>query len=256
MAKTLQLTRPLAVIDLETTGTDPLNDRIVEICVVKLIPEGGEERRCRLINPERPIPPEATAIHTITDDMVATAPTFARIASGLLDFLAGCDLCGYNLARFDLRMLQTEFDRCGKPLPLDGRLILDPMTIFHYFEKRDLTAAVKFYLNRDHAGAHRAEVDVDATIDILRAMLDRYPELPVTPEGMISHLKPKSAADPDGMLEETKAGLKFVRGKHRGKLLDDVARTERDYLAWMIEKGSFQPDTLQLVREALARGGN
>jgi DNA polymerase-3 subunit epsilon len=143
MFKNLTLERPLAIFDLETTGTDPEVDRIVEISVLRIAPEGKGEQRTRRINPGMPIPAAATAVHGITDADVAREPRFEQVAGGLLAFLDGCDLCGFNVKRFDLRMLYREFTRAGLRLPLEDRAIVDPLEIFHAYERRDLTAAVR-----------------------------------------------------------------------------------------------------------------
>jgi DNA polymerase-3 subunit epsilon len=145
MFKNLVLEKPLAIVDLETTGTDPQSDRIVEIGILKVRPDGRRSRRILRLNPGVPIPPSATEVHGITDEDVADGPRFADVAADLLAFLEGCDLCGFNLKRFDLRMLHAEFIRVGKPLSLQGRAVVDALEIFFAYEKRDLTAAVRFY---------------------------------------------------------------------------------------------------------------
>ncbi len=160
MFKNLVLSRPLAFIDLETTGTDVQTDRIVEIGVLKVFPDGRKDARCRRINPGIPIPESATAIHGITDSDVAGEPTFEVVALRLLKFLDGCDLCGFNLKRFDLKLLIAEFNRIGCDFPRDGRSIIDPLEIYHDRERRDLSTAVQFYCGRDHEGAHCASADV------------------------------------------------------------------------------------------------
>src|SRR5262245_4490625 len=162
----LSLQRPLAVVDLETTGVDPQRDRIVEISVLRFTPPIDRVHRTRRLNPGIPIPTEATQIHGITDEDVADEPGFAEVAPSLLAFLDGCDLCGYNLKRFDLRVLVAEFERAGLTFDLEGRSIIDPMQIFHHYERRDLGAAVQFYLNRDQENGHSAESDVAATADV------------------------------------------------------------------------------------------
>jgi len=145
MLRNIQLDRPLAVIDLETTGTDPKLDRIIEISALKLLPDDGHDHRTRRVNPGVPIPPEATAVHGISDDDVADCPAFRAIAPGLARFLDGCDLAGFNILNFDLRLLAAEFNRVGLVFPVAGRRIIDACRIFHQREPRDLTAAMKFY---------------------------------------------------------------------------------------------------------------
>ena len=167
MLKNIVLERPLAVIDLETTGTDTKLDRIIEVSVLKVMPGGAHEHRTRRVNPGVPIPPEATAIHGITDDDVADCPTFRAIAPGLARYLDGCDLAGFNILKYDLRLLAAEYNRAGVAFPVAGRKVIDACHIFHQRERRDLTAAYKFYCGLDHEGAHGAAADVLATLAIL-----------------------------------------------------------------------------------------
>ena len=180
MIKNLLLERPLAILDLETTGTDTSHDRIVEISILKLAPEAAPDHRTRRVNPGIPIPPEATAIHHIRDEDVARMPRFSDIAKGLVRFVEGCDLCGYNLLRFDLRMLLAEFQRAAISFPMEGRLMLDPCRIFHLREPMDLSSALRFYCDREHDGTHGAAADVLATLNVLESQLERYADLPRT----------------------------------------------------------------------------
>jgi DNA polymerase-3 subunit epsilon len=174
----LQLDRPLVFIDLETTGTDPAWDRIVEVSVLRLDPAGTRESRTRRIDPRRPIPPEATAVHGIRDADVRGEPSFRQISRSFLRFLAGADLAGFNVRGFDLPLLDREFGDCGLDLRLAERRIVDAMTIFHRMEPRNLAAALRFYLGRELANAHSAACDVAAAAEILESQLARYPELP------------------------------------------------------------------------------
>ncbi len=178
--KNLRLARPIVFFDLETTGTDPAWDRIVEIAVLRIEPDGRSEVRARRVNPERPIPPEATAVHGIRDEDVREAPTFRQIARSLLAFIGDADLAGYNLRRFDLPLLERELRACGLDLGVSRRWVVDVMTIFHKKEPRDLEAAVRFYLRREHEGAHGAEADVLAAAEVLDAQLAVYEDLPRT----------------------------------------------------------------------------
>lgn len=252
MFRHLVLTRPLAVIDLETTGINPQTDRIVEISVLRLAPREERVHKTRRINPEMPIPPAATAIHKITDADVAAEPTFAVLARGLLDFLEGCDLCGFNLKKFDLRMLHAEFQRAGMTLPLEDRAIIDPMEIFHAYEKRTLEAAVQFYLAREHAGAHGAEADVLATAEVLDAMLARYGDLPREVASLHRQFGPAGGVDSDNFFTKVESEIRFAKGKHRGQPLDAIAKRDADYLRWMLGKDLF-PDTKAVVAAALER---
>ena len=250
--KNLRLDRPIIFFDLETTGIDPANDRIVEISGLRVAPDGEREARTRLINPERPIPPEATAIHKITDDDVRDAAPFRQIAKGLLDWLEGADLAGFNVARFDVPLLDQEFRRCGLDLALSARRIIDAMVIYHRMERRDLSAAVRFYLDRDHEGAHSAEADVTATLDVLESQLERYDDLPRTVEELAqwSRAGRPGAIDPDGKFVWKNGEAVFAFGKHQGKPLKNIAESAPDYLKW-ITKSDFPNEAKKLVAEAL-----
>src|SRR5262249_26269034 len=235
MLTNLQLQRPLAVLDLETTGTDPQTDRVVEISVLRLEPGGGREHRTRRINPGRPIPAEATAVHGITDADVADCPRFEQVARDLLAFLDGCDLCGFNIKKFDLRVLYLEFGRAGISFPLDGRAVVDPLEIFHNYERRDLAAAVRFYCCREHdrshvgaehAAADAADADVLATLAVLDAQLGRYPDLPRSVAALHTHFTEPNAADAGGRFTRVNGQLRFTFGKYRGQPLDEIARTK------------------------------
>jgi DNA polymerase-3 subunit epsilon len=182
--RNLKLSRPLVFFDLETTGPDPYADRVVEISVLKVAPDGSREGRTRRINPGRPIPPEATAVHGIRDEDVRDSPQFRQIARSLLEFLEDADLAGYNVRRFDAPILDREFRDCGMDLGLSRRRVIDAMTIFHRKEPRDLSAAVRLFLGRPHEGAHSAEADVAAAAEVLDAQLERYPDLPRTVEAL------------------------------------------------------------------------
>jgi DNA polymerase-3 subunit epsilon len=250
MFKHLVLQKPLAFIDLETTGIDPQVARIVEISVLIVDPDTRRLHRTYRINPGVPIPPEATAVHGITDADVAQEPRFAQVAADLCAMLDSCDLCGFDLKRFDLRVLHHEFDRAGRPLTLSGRVVIDAMEIFHARERRDLSAAVRFYCGRDHERAHAAAADVTATADVLDAMLARYADLPRTPAGLEQHLKDPKAVDSAGHFIRVEGEVRFAFGKCRGQSLDAVAKIKPDYLHWMLTK-DFPDDAKELVRQAL-----
>jgi len=250
MFKNLTLERPLAVIDLETTGLNPQMDRIVEISVLKIHLAGERQHRTRRVNPGIPIPPEARAVHGIGDADVAGEPTFREIAAGLLAFLDSCDLCGYNLKKFDLRLLCAEFQRAGLTFPLDGRAVLDPLEIYHAMERRDLTSAVRFYLGREHHGAHSAAADVLATAEVLDAMLARYEDLPRTAAGLQLHFKDPNAVDSEGKFTRVEGQIRFNFGKFRGQLLEAVAQNDPGYLTWFLGQ-DFAEDAKRVVNEVL-----
>ena len=180
MLKNIRLERPLVVFDLETTGKKVQTDRIVEISLLKLLPDGTNQIKTRRLNPGIPIPAEATAIHGITDADVANENYFRQIARSLATYLEGCDLCGYNIWIFDLRMLVNEFKRAEVPFSVEGRHIIDPCRIFHKREPRDLTAALRFFCRMEHEGAHGAEADVLAALLVLDGQVERYEDLPLT----------------------------------------------------------------------------
>ncbi len=252
MIPNLMLRRPLAVLDLETTGVDTRTDRVVEISILKVWPERRAEEHTRRLNPGIPIPPEATAVHGISDADVRDAPRFEDIADRLRAWLDDCDLCGFNLKRFDLPLLAAEFRRAGRPLVLEGRALIDPQEIFHARERRDLTAAVRFYLGCDHEGAHGAAADVRATAAVLNAMLARYPDLRRDVEGLHVQFQDPRAVDPNGFFTRVGGEIRFAKGKHRGQPLAFIARTYPDYLEWMLAQDFFE-DTKTIAREALRR---
>jgi DNA polymerase-3 subunit epsilon len=253
--KNLVLRRPLVVFDLETTGVDPATDRIVEISALRIEPDGRRESKTRRINPERPIPPGATAVHGIRDEDVRDEPPFRKIASGLLDFLEGADLAGFNVRRFDIPMLENEFRACSMDLGLSGRKIVDAMTIFHRMEPRDLSAAVRYYLGREHVGAHGAEADVAATAEILDAQLDRYEELPRAVDDLERwmHRAPEGSVDRSGKFAWKGDEIVFAFGKNQGRALREVVLKDRGYCEWIV-RSDFPEDAKGLVRDAL--GGN
>ena len=248
----LQLTRPIVCFDLETTGIDPASDRIVEISILRLEPDGTRRVRTRRINPGCPIPKEATAVHGIRDEDVADAPSFRQVAKGLLELFEGADLAGFNVTRFDIPLLDREFRDCKLDVGLDQRRIVDAMTIFHRMEPRDLSAATRFYLGREHTGAHAAEADVAVSFEILEAQLARYDELPNTVDGLDAWLRrvPENAADQSGKFVREDGRVVFNFGKHKGKPLVEVAAAAPDYLEWILGS-DFPDDAKQFVRDAL-----
>jgi DNA polymerase III subunit epsilon len=251
MLKNIALERPLAVIDLETTGIDPKCDRIIEVSVLKIAPGGEADHRTRRVNPGVPIPPEATAVHGITDDDVADSPSFRAIAPGLARYLDGCDLAGFNILKYDLRLLAAEYNRVGMTFPMAGRKIIDACHIYHRREPRDLTAAYKFYCGLDHEGAHGAAADVMATLAILDAQVARYGDLPGTVDGLHGHCNDPEALDLGGMFGRDEDGvIVFIKGKYKGRSLEDIAVSKPDYLEWM-RREDFFDDTKAIALEAL-----
>jgi len=251
--KNLRLEKPLIVFDLETTGVDTDRDRIVEIAAVKVLPDGSRESRRRLVNPGIPIPAGATAVHGITDEDVRDAPSFSKIAQGFLDFLGDGDLAGFNVARFDVPMLARELRDCGLDLNAGARRVIDAMTIYHRKERRDLSAAVKFFLGRDHEGAHSADADVDATLDVLEAQLARYDDLPNTVAELDRWQRnvPENAVDAGGKFVWENGVAVVAFGKHKGRSLEEMVKKHRGYLEW-IRGADFPEDAREIVQQALA----
>lgn len=250
--KNLQFSRPLVCLDLETTGINPLNDRIVEFAGVKVHPDGTRETLDLRVHPGRPIPAAATAIHGIHDDDVKDAPRFSEVARRIRDFLTDCDLAGYNAARFDVPLLQEELRRADLPFPLDGIRLLDAQVIFHKKEPRTLEAALRFYCGREHGKAHQALGDVEATLEILDAQLGRYPEIPRDVESLHRFCDQKNPnfVDRFGKLiwHEGEACLNF--GPHRLKPLREIVEKDSNFLEWMIRK-DFSAEVKNLISDAM-----
>jgi DNA polymerase-3 subunit epsilon len=250
--KNLKFDRPLVVLDLETTGTDPATDRIVEVSAIRVEPGGTRGSLTRRVDPGRPIPPEATRVHGISDDDVRGQPTFPALAPELLEYLADADLGGFNILRFDGPLLAREFADAGLDLGLEHRRVLDVMTIFHRKEPRDLSAAVRFYLGRELAGAHSASADTEAALEVLDAQLGRYPDLPRGVDDLARWCRqaPADAADRSGKFVWRGGRVVLSFGKHQGKSLQEMAREQPGYLEWIL-KSDFPADARRLVEEAL-----
>ena len=250
----MKLDRPLCVFDLEATGTDVAQDRIVDVAVVRFEIDGTENKFSSLVNPGMPIPPEATAIHKITNEMVAGEPTIKDLAPKLLEIFDGADISGFNAAKYDIPLLTNELKRAGFDWPLTGKRVVDSFTIFQRKERRDLTAAYKFYCKKDLTGAHRAEADVRATAEILFAQVEHYADLPKDMAGLdafCSAVDP-SRVDADGKFVWKSGEAAFGFGnKHKGKTLREVTAQDRGYINWMVDKGNFSADVVRICREAL-----
>jgi len=246
--------RPLVVFDLETTGTDRLSDRIVEIAAIRISPSGETDLFERRVNPGTRIPREATEIHGIRDEDVADAPTWKALAPEVAAFFAGADLAGYNIRAFDLPLLAKEFDRAKVAFPLEGRRVIDAQVIFFKKEPRDLSAAVRLFAGREHAGAHSALADAVASAEVLAGELRRYRDLPRSIDALHAFAAPSSEGrfvDPDKRFawRDGQAVLNF--GEHRGKPLSEVALRAPAYLEWML-RSDFPEEAKRIVRDALS----
>lgn len=251
----LNLKRPIVFFDLETTGIDLSRDRIVEISLVKISPNGDQELKTRRINPEMLIPPEATAIHGITDDDVKDCPRFKEIAKSLAQYIEGCDLGGYNSNKFDIPMLVEEFLRADVDVDLKKRKFIDVQNIFHKMEQRTLIAAYKFYCGKDLENAHSAEADIMATYEVLQAQLDRYPELQNDVDFLAGFSERGKSADYAGRIIYNDKGQEvFAFGKHKGRVVEEVFREEPSYYAWMMN-GDFPRYTKKVITEIRLRSG-
>ena len=252
----LNLRNPLVFFDLETTGIDIAKDRIVEISMVKVMPNGEEIVKTRRINPGMPIPPESTAIHGITDEDVKDCPKFKEIAKSLAAQIDGCDLAGFNSNRFDIHMLAEEFLRAGVDVDLNRRKFIDVQTIFHKMEQRNLTAAYKFYCNKDLANAHSAEADTMATYEVLKAQLDRYPELENDVNFLSKYSSFTNNVDFAGRMVYNEKGQEVINfGKYKGRLVEEVLKSDPSYYAWIMN-GDFPLNTKKMLTEIRLRGFN
>jgi DNA polymerase-3 subunit epsilon len=235
----LNLKNPLVFFDLETTGTNIVSDRIIEISCLKIYPNGNEESKTCRINPEIPIHPQSTAIHGITDEDVKDAPVFRLIAKSLATRIEGCDLAGYNSNRFDIPLLAEEFLRADMDVDLMKRKFIDVQNIFHKKEQRTLEAAYKFYCNKAMENAHTAEADAKATYEILQSQLDRYPDLTNDINFLSEYSAYGNNVDFAGRVvydEQKKEIINF--GKYRGRPVEDVLREDPGYYGWVLQ-GDF-----------------
>jgi len=218
----LQLTRPIAFIDLETTGITISTDRIVEIAIVKILPDGTRQVKRKLINPQMPIPSGSSEIHGITDEMVKDAPRANPGATELTQIMELCDLGGYNSNRFDIPMLLEEFLRVGIEFSVDGRKLVDVQKIFHMMEQRTLSAAYKFYCQKTLEDAHSAEADATATWEVLEAQVERYPQIGETVDSIVKFTGEDDIVDFARRFVKEKGVEIFNFGKHDFLLGDDV----------------------------------
>jgi len=248
----LKLTKPLAFIDLETTGTNLGTDRIIEIAIIKILPDGTRSVKRKLINPEMAIPQASTDIHGITDAMVKDAPCFRQVAQELKQMLDHCDLAGYNSNRFDIPLLMEEFLRSQIDFDMKGRRMVDVQKIFHQMEQRTLSAAYKFYCNKNLDNAHSAEVDASATYEILEAQTEKYPSLGNTVDSILKATGEDVIVDFARRFIMDNGVEVFNFGKFKGRAVADVLRAEPQYYDWMM-KGDFPQHTKQKLTEIYTR---
>jgi DNA polymerase-3 subunit epsilon len=250
----LQLKNPLIVFDLETTGIDISTDKIVEISMIKIMPNGKEENITHRINPEMPIPAAATQIHGIHDEDVKDSPTFKSIAKKIAAFIEGCDIAGYNSMRFDVPLLVEEFLRADIEVDFRSHRQIDVQNIFHKMEQRTLVAAYKFYCNKDLENAHSAAADTKATYEVLLAQLDKYQDLKNDVEYLSEFSSKTKNVDYAGRIILNEQGEEiFNFGKHKGKKVTHVLATEPSYYAWMLDS-NFTLDTKRTLTQIKLRG--
>lgn len=244
----LNLIRPIIFFDLETTGTSVTSDRIVEISLIKVFPDGHTEEKTRRINPERHIPEESSAIHHITDEDVKDAPTFRQIAKSLHDLFADSDIAGFNSNKFDVPLLIEEFGRVGLPFDVSGRNFVDVQGIFHKMEQRTLIAAYRFYCGKELNDAHSASADTRATYEVLLSQLERYPELKNDVQALAEFSSGGRNVDLAGrMVYDDNHEPIFNFGKNKGKKVKDVVRHEPGFIQWIMQ-GDFPKETKDQLR--------
>lgn len=249
----LQLTRPLAFIDLETTGVSLSTDRIIEIAIVKVMPDGTRQVKRKLLNPQMPIPKSSTDIHGITDEMVKDAPTFKQAANEIKMFIDNCDMGGYNSNRFDIPILMEEFLRAGLEVDLSTKKMVDVQHIFYTMEPRTLSAAYKFFCNKELVDAHSAQADVEATIEVFMSQLDRYQNLGHSIDSILAVIGEDKIVDYARRFCYDDKGIEvFNFGKHKGKMVTEVLKAEPQYYDWMM-RGDFPLHTKQKLTEILNR---
>lgn len=265
----LNLTKALAFFDLETTGTHLANDRIVEICVLLVRPDGSEEAKTWLVNPGKPIPAEAAAIHGFTDEKVKDCPRFEQVAKNIAQYIGNADLAGYNSNKFDIPILMEEFLRAGVDFELENRRFVDVQNIFHQMEQRTLKAAYKFYCQAELENAHSAEADIKATYEVLKAQIERYENVAYVDRSGKSSFPVKNDVDAlhkftyiqknvdfaGTMVYNEKGEPIFNIGKHKGRLVAEVFAKEPSYYDWMMN-GDFPQFTKKKITEIRLKGFN
>lgn len=250
----LNLKRPLLFFDIESTGLNVATDRIVEISMVKVMPDGSRQVKTRRVNPTIPIPEAARAVHGISDGDVKDEPTFSQLAKSMLQFMEGCDIAGYNALNFDIPMLTEEFMRVGLDPKFRERNLVDVQVIFYKKEPRTLSGAYKFYCDKNLEDAHTAQADTMATLEVLEAQLDRYPDIENDVAALAEYTKRNKMLDYAGrfILDDNDRPV-FNFGKHKGKLVTDVLANEPSYYSWMMD-GDFTQDTKNVLTKIRLEG--
>ena len=252
----LKLNKPLVFFDLETTGINTAKDRIVELSYIKIMPDGREECKTWRVNPQMPIPAQATAIHGITDEDVKDCPVFKDFAKSLEEEIAGCDLAGFNSNKFDIPLLAEEFFRAGISVDLTKRKFVDVLTIYHRMEPRNLATAYKFYCGKDLVGSHHAANDTRATYEILMSQLDKYPELENDVDALAAFSSFNDKVDFSGRMVFNENGEEvFNFGKYKGRLVADILKKDTSYYSWMMQ-GDFSLDTKKKLTDIANRVKN
>lgn len=252
----LNITRPIIFFDIEATGLNVASDRIVELCYIKLMPNGTEQTLTQRYNPDIHISAEATAVNGIKDEDVAGCPRFKDQAEELAQTFAGCDLAGFNSNHFDIPLLVEEFIRAGVNYDISGVRFIDVQGIFHKMEKRDLTSAYKFYCNKNLTDAHTAEADTRATLEVLEAQLDRYKDTLHNDVGYLSDFSRRNRnVDLAGRIVLNEQGVEVINfGKYRGRAVSEVLRRDSGYYAWIMQ-GDFTQNTKQTLMRLKLRYG-
>lgn len=249
----LKLTKPIIFFDLETTGTNITRDRIVEISIIKVNPDGTETEKTRRLNPGIPIPAEATAIHHITDEDVKDCPTFRQIAKSLLDIFDNCDIAGFNSNKFDVPMLIEEFARAGEVFSIAERRFVDVQNIFHKMEQRTLAAAYRFYCGKELTDAHSATADTRATYEVLKSQLDRYDTLQNDVAALAEFSRQGRNLDLAGRIVLNDKDVPvFNFGKHKGVPVEEVLHKEPAFFAWMQQR-EFPRNTIDVLLQLKAK---
>lgn len=252
----LKLKKPICFFDLETTGVNVSKDRIVEISILKVFPNGNKESFTWRVNPEMKIPAVTTAIHGISDEMVLNEPTFKELAPKVSKLIKNSDLGGFNSNRFDIPLLAEELLRAEIDFDLKVNQAVDVQTIFHKMEKRTLEAAYKFYCNKDLTNAHSAEADTMATYEVLKAQLDKYDGLENDMDYLSKFSSHQNFADFAGFIGYNKEGQEIITfGKHKGKVIEDLFKTEPGYFSW-IQNADFPNYTKKVLRDLKNRISN